>query len=177
MPTGYNNKVKHSSLSGSAPSQALGHHHPITEQRARHEQRERIHGPSRVERVLPSTLLLCVSIAHTGGVAQHLTRLLDPPTARRCLPSQLLGASLLLCRTTVLLWRRMVKSYHAEVMSLFSRRRFSTSCWSSSYSFVSRVRCETNEDTYRALLCRLFLRGCQLFPQSIVCVLLLLEIL
>ena len=68
------------------------------------------------------------TVMHQSLHIQILTRPLDPPTASRCLPSQLLGASLRRCRTTVLLCRRMVMSYHAEVMSLFSRRRFSTSC-------------------------------------------------
>jgi hypothetical protein len=55
------------------------------------------------------------------------------PTAALCLPNQLRGASLLRCSMTVLLCNRLVMSYHADVMSLFSRRRASTSCCSSAY--------------------------------------------
>jgi len=59
-----------------------------------------------------------------------LTRL-PFPTAALCLPNQLRGTSLLRCRITVLLCNRLVMSYQADVMSLFSRRRASTSCCSS----------------------------------------------
>jgi hypothetical protein len=70
-----------------------------------------------------------------------LTKLAAPPTATLCLPSQLFGASLRLCKMTVLLCRRLVMSYHADVISWFSRRKFSTSCWSSIWACVSRVLC------------------------------------
>jgi hypothetical protein len=66
-------------------------------------------------------------------------RVLVPPTTTRCLPSQLLGASLLRCRITVLLCRRVVMSYHADMMSLFSRRSDSTSAWSSTCCALGQV--------------------------------------
>lgn len=69
------------------------------------------------------------------------------PTAARCFPNQLLGASLLRCNTTVLLCSRLVMSYHAVVISLFSRRRFSTSCWSSTCDLLENMRANINSRT------------------------------
>jgi hypothetical protein len=57
----------------------------------------------------------------------QLTKLPLPPTTNLCLPSQLFGASLFLCITTVLLCSLVVISYQALNINLFSRRRFSSS--------------------------------------------------
>jgi hypothetical protein len=58
-------------------------------------------------------------------------------TACRCLFNQLFGASALLCSMTLLLDRRLFKSYHAVTMALFSRFRISFSF--SSFDFRAKV--------------------------------------
>jgi hypothetical protein len=70
-------------------------------------------------------------------------------------------------------------SYHADVMSAFSRRRFSTSARSSAYLLVRYAFAGVmeREETYRALLRSLLLRGFELLAQCAVGGDLFLEIL
>jgi hypothetical protein len=58
-----------------------------------------------------------VSLRYQSSSTAQRTVVPAPPTTTRCFPSQLLGASLRRWRMTVLLCRRLVMSYHAEVMS------------------------------------------------------------
>jgi hypothetical protein len=73
-------------------------------------------------------------------------------------------------------------SYHADVMRAFSRRRFSTSCWSSTCFRVSYFPTSLNGrggvgETYRALLRGIFVRSFELLAQCTVDGDLFLEIL